>query len=390
MNHPNCKISWAPLTEVAPLVVDRVKPFKGTKQFLSTGGLNDNIINLETVTYENRPSRADLGVQQNDVICARMKDTNKVLLITSETSDLIISTGFAVHRPNIELIDPSYLFHYLRTKYFQEVKNKYCTGATQKAVTNDGLKQIKIPLVPSIIQQKKIGTILDKADAIKRKRQRVLKFTDELLRSAFLDMFGDPVTNPKEWGKAPIQKLGFVITGNTPSREHPEYYGRGIEWIKSDNINTPYHFLTKAKEFLTPEGQKIGRIVPEKSILVTCIAGSPDCIGNAALADRPVAFNQQINAVTPFEDTDPFFLYVHFLVSKKLVQQQSTESMKGMVNKSKFENILFLKPPYSLQRNFGKIFNRIHNAFSRSNNSMSLSEDLFNALTQKAFRGELE
>jgi len=389
MNHPQLKISWIPLTEVAPLAVDRVKPFKGTKEFLSTGGLNDNIVISETVTNENRPSRADLSVQQNDVICARMKDTNKVLLITSENSDLIISTGFAVHRPDIELIDPNYLFHYLRSKYFQEEKNKYCTGATQKAITNDGLKNIKIPLIPSITKQKKIAAILNKADAIRRKRQHTIKLADELLRSVFLDMFGDPVTNPKEWDKAPIKSLGIVTTGNTPSREHPEYYGDGIEWIKSDNINTPYHFLTKAREFLTPEGQKIGRIVPENSVLVTCIAGSPDCIGNAALTNRPVSFNQQINAITPFEGTDPYFLYVHFLVSKKLVQQESTESMKGMVNKGKFENILFLKPPYSLQHNFGKIFNKVHNVFSKNNIAMSLSEDLFKVFTQKAFRGEL-
>jgi len=283
-------------------------------------------------------------------------------------------------------LDIRYLFHFM-SEYVKKLRDM-SIGGVIKYIKLNYLTDAEIPL-PSLIEQRRIAAILDKADDIRFKRLEFTCLRNEFLCSVFFDMFGDPVTNPKEWDKAPIKNLGFVTTGNTPSREHPEYYGEGIEWIKSDNINTPYHFLTKAKEFLTPEGQKIGRIVPENSVLVTCIAGSPDCIGNAALADRPVAFNQQINAVTPFESTDPFFLYVHFLISKNLVQQQSTESMKGMVNKSKFENILFFKPPYSLQYDFGKIFNRIHNIFSKHNNAMSLSEDLFNALTQKAFRGEL-
>jgi len=279
-------------------------------------------------------------------------------------------------------------FYYYFLKSNLKILEAGFRGAGLKHISKRFVESLLLPHFLTDYQMKAV-TILDRADGVHHKRQESIRLTEEFLRSVFLNMFGDPVTNPKEWDKAPLKNLGIVTTGNTPSREHPEYYGEGIEWIKSDNINTPYHFLTKAKEFLTPEGQKIGRIVPENSVLVTCIAGSPDCIGNAALTNRPVSFNQQINAITPFEGTDPYFLYVHFLVSKKLVQQESTESMKGMVNKSKFENILFLKPPYPLQHNFGKIFNRIHNVFSRNNNAVSLSEDLFKALTQKAFRGEL-
>jgi type I restriction enzyme S subunit len=122
---------------------------------------------------------------------------------------------------------------------------------------------------------------------------------DELLQSAFLDRFGDPLTNKKGLPTAPINELGRVVTGNTPPRANPENYGNAIEWIKSDNINTPEHFLTPADEYLSEVGKLQGRTVPAGSTLVTCIAGSPSVIGNAALADREVAFNQQINAVVP-------------------------------------------------------------------------------------------
>lgn len=281
-----------------------------------------------------------------------------------------------------------YIFWHLQSPKGQQQILRDFRGATVGGISRGFMDKVKLPL-PPLNEQCRIAAILDKADAIRRKRQESISLTEEFLRSVFLDMFGDPVTNPKGWDKAPIKELGTVMTGNTPLRAKPEYYGDGIEWIKSDNINTPNHFLTEAKERLTSEGQKLARIVPKKSILVTCIAGSPECIGNAAIADRTVAFNQQINAVTSFEGVDPYFFYVQILVAKNLIQKQSTESMKGMVSKGKFENILLLKPPYPLQEKFGKIFNKFHDAFRKNNEALSESNNLFGVITQKAFKGEL-
>lgn len=302
----------------------------------------------------------------------------------TEGKSYITGNAMALDELDANQVYIQFLLHYLNVRGFRDV----VSGTSQPQITQAGLQQILVPL-PPLDEQRRIAAILDKADAIRRKRQESIRLTEEFLRSTFLEMFGDPVTNPKGWDMVPIKELGNVTTGNTPSRECSEYYGEGIEWIKSDNINTPYHFLTEAKERLTLDGQKVGRIVPENSTLVTCIAGSPECIGNAAIADRPVAFNQQINAVTPFKGTDPYLLYVQILVAKKLIQGQSTESMKGMVNKGKFENISFLKPPADLQANFGKIFIHFHGMIQKADSSNQKSANLFNALVNRAFKGEL-
>jgi len=278
-----------------------------------------------------------------------------------------------------------YLYYVLTQTSMQTITKK-TTGLD--AITFEDLSKVEIPL-PPLPEQRRIAAILDKADAIRRKRQESIRLTEEFLRSVFLDMFGDIAMNPKGWDKTPIKELGMVMTGNTPSREKPEYYGDDIEWIKSDNINTPYHFLTEAKEKLSSEGKRVGRVVSDNSVLVTCIAGSPECIGNAALTDKPVAFNQQINAVTPFEGVDPYFLYVQLLVAKKLIQQQSTESMKGMVSKGKFENILLLNPPYPLQEKYGKLFIKCQETFCKNINALTESDNLYGSIIQRAFRGEL-
>ncbi|MCA2654410.1 MAG: restriction endonuclease subunit S [Microcystis sp. M061S2] len=264
----------------------------------------------------------------------------------------------------------------------------YLHGATMKHVNRKEFLSTKI-YVPPLEEQRRIAAILDKADGVRRKRKEAIRLTEELLKSTFLEMFGDPVTNPKGWEIAKLGDFGKILTGNTPPRSVSENYGDEIEWIKSDNITTPEHFLTQAEEKLSAKGKKIARTVPNGSVLVTCIAGSRSSIGRAALTDREVAFNQQINAVVPNSDVDPYFLYGQLFVAQHLVQAQSTDSMKGMVNKSKFSSIEFIKPPSQKQQKFGKWFLGFHRYYMNLISGEEQSENLFNSLLQRAFRGEL-
>jgi len=255
-------------------------------------------------------------------------------------------------------------------------------------VSQDNISACPIPL-PPLSEQKRIAAILDKADDIRRKQQQALDETDGLIAAAFREDFGDPVTNSRSWPTTPLTCYGKVTTGNTPSRDVAGYYGDAIEWIKSDNINTPLHILTRATEQLSEDGKRAARTAPAGSTLVTCIAGSRECIGNTALADREVAFNQQINAITPKEGMDPHFLYVLLLLSKPLVQGASTDSMKGMVSKGKFETVRVIQVPPAEQRRFGQKLIVIFAALKRREGARTQAQDLFDSLVQRAFRGEL-
>jgi type I restriction enzyme S subunit len=101
------------------------------------------------------------------------------------------------------------------------------------------LLEIEIPL-PPLAEQRRIAEVLDRAEALRAKRRAALAQLDSLTQSVFLDLFGDPATNPKGWPRKPAGEIGRVITGNTPPRANPGNYGTAIEWIKSDNINTPH------------------------------------------------------------------------------------------------------------------------------------------------------
>ena len=247
---------------------------------------------------------------------------------------------------------------------------------------------LEIPL-PPLPEQRRIAAVLDRAEALCAMRRVALAQLDQLTQAIFLDMFGDPVANPKGWPLKPISAIGAVITGNTPPRSEADFYGGNVEWIKSDNINTPSDYLTPATEHLSEAGAAVGRVAPAGSILVTCIAGTPDCIGNAAIANRRVALNQQINALVP-ADADTWFLYAQLLVEKKLVQAASTAGMKGLVSKSRFSAIELMTPPLSLQRDFARRAAAVERLKSAHRASLAELDALFASLQHRAFRGELQ
>lgn len=268
-------------------------------------------------------------------------------------------------------------------------------GTLNKHVAVPGLNRNdayeKELLVPPLNEQKRIAAVLDKADALRCQRKESLQLTEKLIQSVFLDMFGDPVTNPKSWPKQALGSFGIVQTGNTPPRSNKANYApSGLEWIKTDNIVEDCVFLTPAVEHLSSAGAKSARIAPANSLLVACIAGSEKSIGRAALTDRKVAFNQQINAITPHADTSPLFLYYLMKIARRQVQLAAAKGMKKMINKSTFESLRFIAPGEEYQKQFETVANTLIALSQNLQEQLSHLDTLFSSIQQRAFRGELD
>ncbi len=291
-------------------------PFLRT-QNVSKEGINTNELRYITPEFERKLGKSSL--RSNDVVLSRVISKSINCGIVPHSLDGANCANIILVRPDQQCLDSNYLLQYLRSQDVQNALLKTQVGSAQSVVNTTIIKNWEIPL-PPLEEQRRIAAILDKADAIRRKRQQAIALADEFLRSVFLDMFGDPVSNPKGWETRRLADIGEVVTGNTPSRKNTEYYGDHIEWIKSDNINTPNHYLTIAEEYLSRDGLNVARTAPTGSLLVTCIAGSKDCIGNIAITDRTVAFNQQINALVLEPEAEKFFVYAQLLYNKSLVQ----------------------------------------------------------------------
>lgn len=137
--------------------------YDGEKVYVNTGALQTDHIDYgetEKVTFENRPSRANLDVKIGDVLFAKMQATTKTLAIDGKTQDHIYSSGFCAVRARKEIRDRRCLYHIVSGEDFLRSKDQNCSGATQKALTNAGLKKIEISLRP-IDEQASIAARLD-------------------------------------------------------------------------------------------------------------------------------------------------------------------------------------------------------------------------------------
>lgn len=186
-------------TDLISFVGEAPKKFDGYKKYVSTGAVNGNIIesdDIELVNYSSRPSRANLVACSGDILFAKMAETEKTLLLDDETEKNIYSTGFCAIRAKENIIEPKALYYLLGSSLFLNQKNTNSSGATQRAITNTGLSKIRIKL-PTMEKQREFYGIMDKVVNSIELRKKQLGYFDELTKSLFIEMFGDPINNSK-------------------------------------------------------------------------------------------------------------------------------------------------------------------------------------------------
>ena len=256
-------------------------------------------------------------------------------------------------------------------------------GATRQKLTQAAMRKLQIPS-RSMDEQKQIVDELNRIIKIKEQRQQELALLDDLIKARFVELFGDPRSNPFGFEKKMLKDTCKVITGNTPSRAIAEYYGDYIEWIKTDNIVSGILNPTQATESLSEKGMNVGRTVEKDSILMACIAGSIASIGRVCITDRTVAFNQQINAVVP-EQYNILFLYVLLQMSKDYLVEDINMALKGILSKSKLEEKEFIIPPMDLQEQFSDFVHQVDKSKVAVQKALDETQLLFDSLMQEYF-----
>ena len=342
------------------------------KEVFSKNISNYKIVNHNQFAYN--PSRINVGSIDY------LKSHNEVII---SPLYVVFSCNDKLHEEILKIFLKSPLGNY-------RIRSK-TRGAVRDTLSFTSLSEIKIPIPVNYSDQIRIAMILNKAGVLIKQRKDSIVLLDELLKSSFLQIFGDPVRNERGWEKKELFHFGEISTGNTPPRSIADYYSENfIEWIKTDNISEDQIFVTKANEYLSEVGVQKGRIIKDGALLVACIAGSIESIGRAALTNRNVAYNQQINAIQPNEDVLPLYLYWLFKLSRKYIQNHATKGMKKILTKGVFEKIKMIKPPKDIQIEFTIIAEKIVSLKTEYNNSLNELENLYSSLSQLAFKGTLD
>lgn len=289
-------------------------------------------------------------------------------------------------------IDQKYLLHYLRGS--EEKIAALGTGSTFSAITIGTLKDIKIPL-PPLATQKKIAAILDAADAHRQKTRQLLAKYDELAQSIFLEMFGDPVTNPKGWEvKSLVDCTTKIGSGATPRGGKDAYKEEGVSLIRSLNIHDNEFKLKNLAFIDSKQANDLKNVIVEKGDVLFNITGASVC--RCCIVPEeilPARVNQHVSILRPNENIDSEFL-VYFMTSKNQKQKLLELATKGgatreAITKQDLQDMEVLVPDIMLQQKFSSALNNIRKQILTTRVEVSDSENLFNSLLQKAFKGDL-
>jgi type I restriction enzyme S subunit len=231
-----------------PYLKTGVPEYKGKKKYFSTGSIkSDSVIEEGEYSFSEKPSRANRIALKGDVLQARMKATDKAILIDSKLDGQLFSTGFFQIRPIDGKLNSSYILHYLTSLKFTQIKDKLCSGSTQSALNDEGAKKIFIPIPPFKEQELIVSKIQELLSELENGKQQLLTAQQQLkvYRQSLLKWaFEGKLTNkkvkdgelPKGWKWVKSGELfSFVTSG---SRGWAKYYSnKGAIFIRITNMN---------------------------------------------------------------------------------------------------------------------------------------------------------
>lgn len=279
--------------------------------------------------------------------------------------------GVKVLKPTPEC-DTKYLYHYLRYVKIPDA------GYSRHYKF---LKELWVPL-PEISEQRRIAAILDKADSLCARRRQAIAKLDQLRQSLFIDMFGDPSSNPLGWPISSLAELGSIQTGKTPPTSVDGLFGGDIPFVTPGDLIGD---VSSSERTITEAGAEYAKVVRAGAALVCCIGN----IGKIAKTSVSCSFNQQINAIEwNVSMVDDEYGAVALTFQKSQMLALSSATTVPILNKTGFSKVSIPIPPLSLQKKFAERVGAITKVLSQNRSQMSRMELLFFALQGQAFEGD--
>jgi len=359
-------------------------------QLLRTTDISKGVINWGSVPFCSEPpiDEERYLLKEGDILIARAGSVGASIVVRNPPES-IFASYLIRFRPK-ENLNPRYAGFFLRSNMFWAQLGSKTAGTTLPGVNATNLSNVKIPL-PPLETQHMIVTILEKAEETNRLRMQADELTSQLLQSVFLEMFGDPVKNPKGWE---TEKLGvncsFITSG---SRGWAKFYSsEGAKFIRVQNL-TRHRLSFDDIAFVSPPDTaeaKRTKVKPDDLLIsitgvVGLVAVAPEDIGDAYVS-------QHVAIVRLRERTDPSFL-ASFLAHPtggqfQIMNRQYGQTKPG-IGLDDIRSIRIFIPPISLQQKFVQVVEKIEAMQQTQKQSQQEIDNLFNALMQKAFKGEL-
>lgn len=378
---------------------DRGKNYPSSKDFvdkgipfINAGHIQNNDISFENMNYISKEKFNKLSsgkVKKNDILYCLRGSLGKNAIVNIEEG--AIASSLVILRSKTEDIDVNYLIKYLNSNYIKEQILKYNNGSSQPNLSAASVKNFNIYL-PNYEKQKEISRILDKAQQLIDKRKEQIEALDELVKSKFIEIFGDPVSNPKGWEKGKIADIIIKTQYGTSNKANEENGQFKILRMGNITYNGQFDFSDMKYIDLTEDEQK--KYLVYKGEVLFNRTNSKELVGKTAVykENKPMAYAGYLVKAIPNERATGEFIAAYMntkYVKSKLLNMAKNIVGMANINAEEFKKIDIYIPPIELQNEYIKFIEQVDKLKFEMEKSLKQLEDNFNSLMQRAFKGEL-
>jgi type I restriction enzyme S subunit len=396
-------ISAVPISDcVAP--VESRNPARdnpnGTFSYIDLSSVDKDLKVIDTSLVQNigtqdAPSRARQLVKAGDILVSTVRpNLNGVAIVPEELNGATASTGYCVLRCN-EHLDPLYLYYWVQTPDFVSDMVRKATGANYPAVTDRVIKTSTIPL-PPLETQKHIARVLEQTDQLRKQAQQMESELNQLAQSLFLEMFGDPVTNPKGW---PIEQLGAHIesidSGWSPKCD--DIAASEGEWgvLKLGAVTSCTYRETENKK-LPSDLSPRPKIEVKQGDLLFSRKNTYDLVAASAYVRQTkgqVMLSDLIFRLVPKASLEPVYLWglltnPTFRTEVQLLAGGAAGSMPN-ISKSRLAEKQFPLASSEAQIRYVNAMQQLWSQLDGISETAQQLDNVFGSLMQRAFKGEL-
>lgn len=357
--------------------------WNGDIPWLNSGELNKGIIfNASNFITKKGLSKSNAKLMPIDTVLIALTGTTTgaTALLKIEACANQSVTGIL---PSVSHV-PKYLYFYLRSIRKEIMDKSY--GGAQKHISQQFVKDIQVPL-PSIEEQHRIVKILDLAQSLIEKRKKAIAYLDDYIKAVFLDMFGDPVSNPKGWEVVKFANFGTLDRGKSKHRPRnaPELLGGEHPLIQTGDIANSKLFIENYVSTYSDIGLKQSKKWPKGTLCITIaanIAKTGILAFDACFPDSVVGF------VANPSKTNSIFIHYWMSFFQKILEDNAPESAQKNINLKILRDLGVINPPKEVQDKFAVTVQEIVSVKQKMQSQLKELEDNFQVQMQRAFKGE--
>ncbi|MDO7415695.1 restriction endonuclease subunit S [Acinetobacter baumannii] len=298
--------------------------------------------------------------------------------------DGAIGRSVAAVRAKPDFIDKNYLYYFLQTWSLR--LRAMSQGAAQTVITRDMIGNLEIPL-PPLSEQRRIASILDKADELRQKRQQAIEKLDQLLQATFIDMFGDPVSNPKQWKLGELGDLGVLDRGISKHRPRgaPELLGGIHPLIQTGDVARSQGYIRSYTSTYSDLGLAQSKKWAKGTLCITIAAN----IANTGILTFDACFPDSVVGFTANQESNAEFVQGLFLFFKQILEEKAPQSAQKNINLAILRALEIPIPPKDLQEKWSKVAQSIEAQKQKLYKQLDIQNQLFSSLQNQAFGGNL-